>query len=104
MKTGSLLRKALRTALYCLVAFAAAGADMVHAQTLVNVATDQTDPRDLTDAEPSIAVNPLNPLDIAIVTFSEPWEAQAGAPVWRSLDGGATWTKTRIIPRPMSRG
>jgi hypothetical protein len=104
MKTSFLTCKALKAALFCLVAVAAAGAGPAGAQTMVNVATDQTDPLNLTDSEPSISVNPLNPSDIAIVTFSEPWEAQVGAPVWRSLDGGVTWTKTRVIPRPATRG
>lgn len=73
------------------------------AQTLRNVATDTTDPHDLPDTEPSIAVNPRNPMEIVIATFSEPWGQDNSAPVWRSLDGGLTWTKTRVIPQPPSR-
>jgi hypothetical protein len=73
------------------------------AQTLRNVATDATDPHNLPDTEPSIAVNPRNPLEIVIATFSEPWGPDRSAPVWRSLDGGATWTKIRVIPQPPSR-
>jgi hypothetical protein len=94
----------MAAALACAIACAAFAAGTTRAQIMVNVANDQTDPLNLTDAEPSIAVNPFNRSDIAIVTFSEPWEPARGAPVWRSLDGGATWDKTRIIPRPLTRG
>jgi hypothetical protein len=70
------------------------------AQTLVNIATDVTDPFDLDDSEPSIAVNPQNPLDIAVVTFSEGWGPGDLGPVWRSSDGGATWRKVFQLPQP----
>lgn len=69
------------------------------AQTLRDIATDATDPFNLGDTEPSIAVDPSNPLRIAVVSFSEPWGA-LGAPVWMSADGGLTWTKIRVIPQP----
>ncbi len=72
-------------------------------QTIRNVATDATDPNNLSDTEPSIAVNPRNPQEIAIVSFSEAWGPDTGAPVWRSLDGGVTWQKIRVVPRPPSR-
>lgn len=68
--------------------------------TLVDVATDETDPRNLGDTEPSIAVNPANPLEIAIVTFSERWTPTSMAPVWKSSDGGFTWRKVFQIPQP----
>lgn len=76
----------------------------VAAQTMVDIATDATDPRNLRDAEPSIAVNPLNPREISIVAFSEPWTATSGAPVWRSTDGGVTWTKIYVVPQPETKG
>ena len=72
----------------------------VKSQTIIDVATDATDPTDQRDTEPSIAVDPSNPLRIAIVSFSEPWGPATGAPVWMSTDGGATWTKIRVIPQP----
>jgi hypothetical protein len=87
----------LGTALICLSL-----ACPTFAQTLINVASDKTDPRDLRDTEPSIAVNPRNPQEIAIVTFSESWSPSEGAPVWKSVDGGATWTKVRVLMRPPS--
>ena len=64
------------------------------------MATNATDPGNQRDTEPSIAVNPLNPLEIVIVSFAEAWTAATGAPVWRSTDGGITWNKIFILPRP----
>ena len=66
----------------------------------VDIATDVTDPSNLGDTEPSIAVNPVNPLEISVVAFSGGWTSTRGAPVWRSTDGGNTWTRQTIIGRP----
>jgi hypothetical protein len=70
------------------------------AATLVDIATDATDPLNLADTEPSIAVNPVDPTKIAVVTFSENWGPNAMAPVWKSDDGGVTWRKVFQIPQP----
>lgn len=73
------------------------------AATIKDTATDATDPSNLADTEPSIAVSPLNSMEIAVVAFSENWDpndASVMAPVWKSHDGGATWVKIRQIPRP----
>jgi hypothetical protein len=71
------------------------------AQTIiVNIAVDSTDPFNLSDTEPSIAVNPLNPQEIVVVSFSENWGPGVLAAVWRSLDGGNTWSKTFQLPEP----
>src|SRR5437879_2740747 len=67
---------------------------------LVDIATDATDPSNLGDTEPSIAVNPRNPNQIAVVTFSEGWGPTSKAPVWKSDDGGTTWRKVPQIPQP----
>ena len=72
---------------------------------LVDIATDATDPFNLGDTEPSIAVNPANPLEIAVVSFSGNWGvnvagAQVNAPIWKSTDGGLTWTKVNQVPQP----
>lgn len=80
--------------LLCLLAGIAASAQVT------DVATDATDPSNQRDTEPSIAVNPANPQEIVITTFAEAWTAMRGAPVWRSTDGGVTWNKVFILPRP----
>lgn len=67
----------------------------------VNMGTDANDPGNLDDSEPSIAVNPLNHQQIAVVAFSEGWIGTQNAPVWKSDDGGLTWRKVMQIPRPL---
>ena len=66
-----------------------------------DVATDALDPSNLSDTEPSIAVNPQNSKDIAIVTFSENWNATTVAPVWKSSDRGVTWRKVFQVAQPV---
>jgi hypothetical protein len=51
-------------------------------------------------SEPSIAVNPLNPQQIAVVAFSGNWGPSSGAPIWKSDDGGNTWRKVLQLPQP----
>ena len=57
---------------------------------LRDIATDLTDPSNLADSEPSIAVDRFNPNRIAVVTFSENATTTIRAPVWKSDDGGLT--------------
>jgi hypothetical protein len=86
----------------------------LQAQVMIDIATDLTDPCNFADSEPSIAVNPLNSREIAVLTFSEGWgpsrnsrtelpckttQDESPAPVWKSLDGGVTWRKEFIIPQ-----
>src|SRR5262249_35261600 len=49
-------------------------------------------------SEPSIAVNPANPNQIAITRFAIPWNNNAD--LLYSPDGGFTWTDQRTIPPP----
>jgi Bacterial Ig-like domain (group 3)/BNR/Asp-box repeat len=48
--------------------------------------------------EPSIAVNPANPDQIAITRFASTWNGNAD--VLYSTDGGITWTEQTSIPPP----
>jgi hypothetical protein len=50
------------------------------------------------DEEPSIAVNPSNPSEIIILSFSGFWGNNA--PWWHSTNGGLTWTKRFTVPVP----
>src|SRR5205814_2201608 len=72
------------------------------AQTIKDIATDATDPSNLEDSEPSIAVDPTNPMRIAVVAFSGNWGGGTNAPVWISTNGGSTWAKSLIIGTPAS--
>src|SRR5438105_2283107 len=74
---------------------------------ILPIATDNNDSPNLDNNEPSIAVNPRNPKEIAVVTFSEGWnyletqpKMEDMAPIWKSRDGGRTWKKIRQIPCP----
>lgn len=69
-----------------------------------DIATDALDPNNLADTEPSIAVNPLDRREIAIVTFSENWTAATGSPVWKSSDRGSTWRKVLQVVQPGAAG
>jgi hypothetical protein len=95
---------ASRSQLVCLLVlglFATTGCGQLF---LKDIATDALDPNNLADTEPSIAVNPVNRHEIAIVTFSENWTPAKGAPVWKSADRGRTWEKVRQIVQPGAAG
>ena len=86
------------------VTFACYPSRLIAQATIKDIATNATDPSNLADTEPSIAVNPTNAKDIVVVTFSENWGTNTRAPVWRSADGGSTWQKVRLIPQPSLPG
>lgn len=65
-----------------------------------DIANEVLDPSNLADTEPSIAVNPRDTREIAIVAFSEKWSPARGAPVWKSSDRGLTWRKVFQIVQP----
>jgi hypothetical protein len=73
------------------------------AAAIRDIATDTTDPGNMRDTEPSIAVNPTNPNDIVVVTFAEGWAPGTPAPVWRSNNLGFSWTKSFILPQPADK-
>lgn len=67
---------------------------------LVDIANDLTDRENLDDGEPSIAVNPKNPDEIAVVAFSGAWDNTTMAPIWKSRDGGTSWRRVPQLPQP----
>src|SRR5437773_2691607 len=50
------------------------------------------------DSEPTIAVNPVNPLQIAAAAFTPDPLKGSFAPIYVSNDGGNTWTLNSIVP------
>jgi hypothetical protein len=56
------------------------------------------------DAEPNIAVNPENPLEIVGSAFTPSPTGGALAPIFVSTDGGATWTLRNVVPGNGSLG
>jgi len=71
-----------------------------------NVNPSLTDTDTFRDGEPSIAINRANTNEIVITAFSgfnwtNPGTNPPGdAPLWRSADGGNTWSKDLTIPSP----
>lgn len=65
-----------------------------------DIATDALDPSNLEDSEPSIAVNPQDTRQVAVVAFSEQWTPTTGAPIWKSDDRGRNWRKVFQIVEP----
>jgi len=67
---------------------------------LIDIADDETDKENLEDGEPSIAINPKNPNEIAVVAFSGAWDTTTMAPIWKSSDGGGHWRRVPQLPQP----
>jgi hypothetical protein len=56
------------------------------------------------DSEPTIAVNPANPLQIAASAFTPDPGGGELAPIFTSVDGGNTWTLKSIVPSSAADG
>src|SRR5215510_10571734 len=56
------------------------------------------------DSEPTIAVNPANPLQIAASAFTPDPGGGDLAPIFTSVDGGNTWTLKSIVPSSAADG
>src|SRR3954447_6428823 len=50
------------------------------------------------DSEPTVTVNPANPLQIAASAFTADPSGGSFAPIFTSVDGGLTWTLKSIVP------
>lgn len=72
---------------------------------LVDPVVSNTDPNlknfdGFPDSEPSLAINGANSNEIVITGFSSSWIGNGNASVFRSTNGGSTWTKAFSIPPP----
>ena len=72
---------------------------------LVDTVVSNTDPNlrnsdTYSDSEPSLAINGANPNGIVITGFSSSWNTNGNAAVFRSTNGGSTWTKAFSVPPP----
>jgi len=65
---------------------------------LVNVIPNDHSNETNPDGEPSIAVNPNDPNEIAITTFTPPDLGNTDAPVFVSTDGGENWSLRFDVP------
>src|ERR1041384_4011726 len=65
---------------------------------VVNMIPKSLSGEDNQDSEPTIAVNPANPLQIAASAFTPDPAGSGRAPIYVSTDGGSTWTLNAIVP------
>src|ERR1043166_4547722 len=65
---------------------------------LVNIIPKSLSGETHQDSEPTIAVNPANPLQIAASAFTPDPLRGSFAPIYVSNDGGNTWTLNSIVP------
>src|SRR2546423_12310337 len=56
------------------------------------------------DSEPTVTVNPANPLQIAASAFTADPGGGSLAPIFTSVDGGNTWTLKSIVPSSAADG
>src|SRR5258706_6248652 len=56
------------------------------------------------DSEPTIAVNPANPQQIAASAFTPDPAEGPRAPIYVSIDEGNTWTLNSIVPSTTADG
>jgi len=71
---------------------------------IVNMIPKSLSGEDHQDSEPSIAVNPANPLQIAASAFTPDPSEGPRAPIYVSTDGGNTWTLNSIVPSTVADG
>ena len=89
---GSHLAKAL------ILVLLATGVGRSQQVTIVNMIPQTLSDETNGDAEPNIAVNPRNPLQIAGSAFTPDPSGGSHAPIYVSTDGGKTWTLNSIVP------
>jgi hypothetical protein len=66
--------------------------------TVVNIIPNSSSGERNQDSEPSIAVNPANPLEIAATSFTpSPNAGSQNSPIFFSSDGGNTWSLLDLI-------
>ena len=71
---------------------------------VVNMIPKSLSGEDNQDSEPTIAVNPANPQQIASSAFTPDPGGGPRAPIYISGDGGQTWTLNAIVPSSVQDG
>jgi len=71
---------------------------------VVNMIPKSLSGEDDQDSEPTIAVNPANPLQIAGSAFTPDPAGGNLAPIYVSADGGLTWSLNSIVPSDAQQG
>lgn len=81
-----------------------AGALAPQSVLVVNMIPRSLSGEDNQDSEPTIAVNPANPKQIAGSAFTPDPGGGPRAPIYVSNDGGQTWTLNAIVPSSVQDG
>ena len=71
---------------------------------LVNMIPKSLSAEEHQDSEPTISVNPANPLQIAASAFTPDPSGGPRAPIYVSTDGGNSWTLNSIVPSTIEDG
>src|SRR2546430_16190904 len=71
---------------------------------LINMIPQSLSGETAQDSEPHLTVNPANPNMIVGTAFSPNPGGGALAPVYKSLNGGTTWTPNAIVPSQARSG
>jgi len=71
---------------------------------LVNMVPNSLSGETNQDSEPTLAVNPVNPLQIAASAFTPDPGGGDLAPIYVSTDGGNTWVLNSIVPSDSAQG
>lgn len=66
--------------------------------TVINMIPNSRSGETSQDSEPNLAVNPTDPTQMAGSAFTPDPNAGVNAPIYVSVDGGATWTLNSIVP------
>jgi hypothetical protein len=82
----------------------AADAAVAQSVLVVNMIPRSLSGEENQDSEPTIAVNPANPLQIAGSAFTPDPGGGPRAPIYISGDGGQTWTLNAIVPSSVQDG
>src|SRR6266480_8162751 len=75
-----------------------------HRKCVLNMIPKSLSGEEHQDSEPTIAVNPSNPLQIAASAFTPDPSEGPRAPIYVSADGGQTWTLNSIVPSTVADG
>jgi hypothetical protein len=80
------------------------GAAVAQSVLVVNMIPKSLSGEENQDSEPTLAVNPANPQQIAGSAFTPDPGGGPRAPIYMSSDGGQTWTLNAIVPSSVQDG
>jgi hypothetical protein len=88
----------VRPLFFCLAVTALAQLRLAGQIQVVNMVPLSNSGEKFQDSEPSLAVNPANPAQMAATTVTTDPRYGSKGPVYRSVNGGLTWSIVSIVP------